>query len=117
MSIPVIQGGAITILCEVLITITLQNSNFSNNRATDLASVSNSVGGALFIIRSHPQQHTQDRIENCRFDGNKAGSSGAVAWHWNLHSVASVEVVGCTVTNNEATAGRGGGLLFQGGFE
>ncbi len=78
--------------------------NSANPVMTDCSFSGNSAGsgGVLYGSGSSPEFH------DCLMDSNTAGSGGCARFYQG----GAPKFVGCTITNNEATSGDGGAIVF-----
>lgn len=81
-------------------TLNITDSTFSGNRTTDAS------GGGLFVNR------TLATMRNCTVSGNRAGfNSGGISVG---SSGVTLDLINCTVANNIADDGQGGGMRATG---
>jgi|GEM_PF-4592046 len=95
------QGGAIA--CDQYINISITNSNFSSNNASELN------GGAICF-----KSRGNLNISNSFFSQNSAGISGGAVCDQNGYITSYVEITNTSFSNNHADGdnfGNGGGAL------
>lgn len=80
------------------------NCDFQNNGTGSGTSVQPLAGGAVYLHSGSP------RFTNCLFYNNKAGEGTVIA-----NFTGSATVVNCTLVNNQATIGYGGGIFDKRG--
>jgi len=98
-------GGGIYVASGVGETLTIKNSTISNNTSTG-------TGGGVTFTGASTGDPRMGTIVNSTISGNTATSSGGIRVRYDS---AELTIINSTITDNEATTGRGGGALVLDG--
>lgn len=97
------QGGAAVFFREACNSFTFLDCGFSGNNATDRGGAVTHLGCEVISLI----------FENCHFDSNRGGESGAFAFmQENIAGTFNFSFAHCVFTENESIGGSGGAMFI-----